>query len=247
MLAFGTTEMLDAVIEEGLVARTPRTNTDVAALRRTLEEVRQQGYAIDEFKHEGLYFEGAQVPLDLTAASVSGSGPAFVALMEQFNHAFNFGFMVKDSSRGRVTGGAKGEPSLRYSVNETDRALLQRGFAILARVFFAAGAKEVRLPVLGFDRLRTLDDVKRLEAAKVPARHMDLTAYHPLGTARMGVAPLSSVVDATNEAHDVHHLFISDGSAVPSSLGVNPQLTLMAMSLRAAGFVHRRLQRGERH
>ena len=33
-----------------------------------------QGYAIDEFKDEGLYFEGAQVPLDITAASISGSG-----------------------------------------------------------------------------------------------------------------------------------------------------------------------------
>lgn len=205
-----------------------------------------QGYAIDEFKHEGLYFEGGQVPLELTAATLSGSGPSFISLMEQFNKSFTFGFMVKDTSRGRVSASASGEPSMRYSVNEHDRALLQRGFAILSRVYFAAGAKEVRLPVLGFDRLRSLDDVAKLERATVPARHMDLTAYHPLGTARMGVAPLSSVVDETNEAHDVHHLFISDGSAVPSSLGVNPQLTLMAMSLRAAGFVHRRLERLQR-
>jgi hypothetical protein len=202
-----------------------------------------QGYAIDEFKHEGLYFEGGQVPLELTAATLSGSGPSFISLMEQFNRSFTFGFMVKDTSRGKVSSSASGEPSMRYSVNEPDRALLQRGFAILSRVYFAAGAKEVRLPVLGFDRLRSLDDVAKLERATVPARHMDLTAYHPLGTARMGVGPLSSVVDETNEAHDVHHLFISDGSAVPSSLGVNPQLTLMAMSLRAAGFVHRRLER----
>lgn len=205
-----------------------------------------QGYAIDEFKHEGLYFEGGQVPLELTAATLSGSGPSFISLMEQFNRSFTFGFMVKDTSRGRVGARPSGEPSMRYSVNEHDRALLQRGFAILSRVYFAAGAKEVRLPVLGFDRLRSLDDVAKLERATVPARHMDLTAYHPLGTARMGVAPMSSVVDATNEAHDVHHLFISDGSAVPSSLGVNPQLTLMAMSLRAAGFVHRRLERLQR-
>ena len=202
-----------------------------------------QGYAIDEFKNEGLYFEGAQVPLDLTAASISGSGPSFVALMERFNHSFMFGFMVKDSSRGSLVQRAQGEPLMRYSVNEADRALLQRGYSILARVYFAAGAKEVRMPVLGFDRLRSLDDVKNFERATVPARHMDLTAYHPLGTARMGVAPLDSVVDETHETHDVHNLFISDGSAVPSSLGVNPQLTLMAMSLRASTFVHRRLER----
>lgn len=205
-----------------------------------------QGYAIDEFKHEGLYFEGAQVPLDITAASISGSGPAFVSLMERFNHSFMFGFMVKDTSRGSLVNRSKGEAFMRYSVNEADRALLQRGFSILARVYFAAGAKEVRMPVLGWDRLRSLDDVQKFERATVPARHMDLTAYHPLGTARMGVAPLDSVVDETHETHDVHNLFISDGSAVPSSLGVNPQLTLMAMSLRAAGFVHRRLERLQR-
>lgn len=201
-----------------------------------------QGYAIDHFKHDGLYFEGAQVPLDVTAASLTGSGPGFVQLMEQFNRAFSFGFMVKDTSRGRVTAGADGAPRLWYSVNERDRARLQRGFGLLARVFFAAGAREVRLPVLGFERLRGLDDVERLERARVPARHMDLTAYHPLGTAKLGVAALDSVVDETHEAHDVHHLFITDGSAVPSSLGVNPQLTLMALSLRAAEFVDRRLR-----
>lgn len=202
-----------------------------------------QGYAIDEFKDEGLYFEGAQVPLDVTAASLTGAGPAYVHLLEQFNRAFSFGFMVKDTSRGRVTAGADGSPRLWYPVNERDRALLQRGFGLLARVFFAAGAEEVRLPVLGHERLRSLGDVATLERAHVPARHMDLTAYHPLGTAKMGVAPLESVVDATHEAHDVHALFITDGSAVPSSLGVNPQLTLMALSLRASEFVHRRLER----
>jgi choline dehydrogenase-like flavoprotein len=200
-----------------------------------------QGYAIDEFKHEGLYFEGGQTPLDLTAASLTGFGPAFTATMEQFDKSFMFGFMVKDVSRGRVTAGPDGEPRLFYRVEEVDRAKLQRGFALLSRVFFAAGAREVHLPVFGFERLRGLDDVRRLETASVPARHMDLTAYHPLGTARMGVDPRNAVVDASQEAHDVVNLFVSDGSVVPTSLGINPQVTIMALALRAADAVHRRL------
>ncbi len=201
-----------------------------------------QGYAVDEFAGEGLYFEGAQTPLDLTAATLTGFGPAYVSLMEQFDRTLTFGFMVKDTSRGRVTAGAGGAPRITYRVGEGDRAKLQRGFGLLARIFFAAGAREVHLPVLGHERLGSLRDVEALEAATVPARHMDLSAYHPLGTARLGVNPLTSVVGPNHEAHDVINLFISDGSAVPSSLGVNPQVTLMALALRAADAVHQRLE-----
>jgi len=202
-----------------------------------------QGYAIDAFASEGLYFEGGTTPLDLTAVSLAGFGPSYTALMEQFDRTFGFGFMVKDTSRGRVTAGRDGAPRITYWLNEADRAQLQRAFGVLARVYFAAGAREVRAPVRGHERLQSLADVERLERAAVPARHMDLTAYHPLGTARMGVDPLQSVVDGTHEAHDVTNLFICDGAAVPSSLGVNPQLTIMAMSLRAARFVDQRLER----
>ncbi len=202
-----------------------------------------QGYAIDELADEGLYFEGGTTPLDLTAVAMAGFGPSFVAAMEQFDRSFGFGFMVKNTSRGRVRAGANGKPRISYWVNDADTRQLRRGFGTLARVFFAAGAKEVRAPVRGFERLRSLADVERLERATVPARHMDLTAYHPLGTARMGVDPLKSVVDGTHETHDVTNLFIVDGAAVPSSLGVNPQVTIMAMSLRAAHFVAQRLER----
>jgi choline dehydrogenase-like flavoprotein len=59
----------------------------------------------------------------------------------------------------------------------------------------------------------------------------------------MGRDPFTSVVDPTHETHDIHNLFITDGSSVPGSLGVNPQMTIMAMATRAAEFVSRRLER----
>ena len=120
---------------------------------------------------------------------------------------------------------------------------MQRGFSILARVFFAAGAREVRPGVAGWELLRTLADVEKFEDATLQARQFDIIAHHPLGTCRMGKDPHRSVVDPTNETHDVHPLFICDGSAMPGSLRVNPQLTIIAMSLRAAEAVDRRLGR----
>ena len=52
LLAFGSPELLASVIAEGLVKRTPKTNTDPLALHKALEEVRQLGYAIDDEESE---------------------------------------------------------------------------------------------------------------------------------------------------------------------------------------------------
>ncbi len=200
-----------------------------------------QGYAIDHFNAEGLMFEGGTIPLELTGATLAGFGPSYVAAMEQFSRSFGFGFMVKDTSRGRVRVGADGEPAITYWVNEHDQRLMQRGFSILSRVFFAAGARQVHPGVAGWETLRSLADVENFEAARLEARQFDITAYHPLGTCRMGKNPHTSVIDSNHETHDVHNLYICDGSSMPGSLGVNPQLTIMAMSLRAADAVDRRL------
>ncbi len=57
---------------------------------------------------------------------------------------------------------------------------------------------------------------------------------HVIGTARMGHHAADAVVNADGRAHDVPNLYISDNSTFPSALGVNPALTIMALSLRTA-------------
>jgi choline dehydrogenase-like flavoprotein len=228
------------------VGRNLSIHPATAALAVFDEEIRPfdtvpQGYAIDEFRDEGLLFEGSSLPLQLTAAMTPGFGPSYVALMEEAQRTAVFGFLVKDSSRGRVTVGPTGEVALRYWLNDRDLGQVRRGLGILARVYLAAGARRVLLPVAGWDIVSSLSDVTRFESARFAARHVDLTAYHPLGTCQLGADPRRSVVGPTHETHDVRSLFVCDGSALPGSPGVNPQLTIMALSLRAAGFVEQRL------
>jgi len=254
VLACGTLHTPTLLLRQGLanasdqLGRNLSIHPAAAAVARFDEAVTgwravPQGYAIDHFAREGLMFEGGSVPLDITAASLPGYGPGYVDFMEQFDRLLCFGFMVKDTSRGRVHRTARGEPRISYWMNDRDGAQLRRGLGILSRVFLAAGAREVRLPIAGAPPVRGLSDVEALERAPLAPRQVELTAYHPLGTARMGKAALGSVVDLTHETHDVHNLFICDGSALPGSLGVNPQMTIMAMAIRAAGFIDRRLER----
>jgi choline dehydrogenase-like flavoprotein len=141
--------------------------------------------------------------------------------------------MVEDSGSGSV-GELMGQPLIRYWLGERDVAHIKRGLDVLAQIYFAAGAKRIHTPIAGFDVLESAADLDNLRRATIHARDLDLSAYHPLGTARMGLDPGASVVGPDHQSHDTRGLYIVDGAAVPTSLGVNPQVTIMALATRAA-------------
>ncbi|RAV27974.1 GMC oxidoreductase [Sinomicrobium soli] len=57
---------------------------------------------------------------------------------------------------------------------------------------------------------------------------------HEMGTARMGRDPKASVLNAHNQLHDVPNVYVTDGAAMTSASCVNPSLTYMALTARAA-------------
>jgi choline dehydrogenase-like flavoprotein len=67
---------------------------------------------------------------------------------------------------------------------------------------------------------------------------------HELGTTRMGNDPSRSVVNRWGCAHDVPNLYVCDGGIFPTSLGVNPTLTIMANAWRCADELLRRRGQG---
>ncbi len=69
-------------------------------------------------------------------------------------------------------------------------------------------------------------------------------AIHEMGTARMGHDPKESVLNAHNQAHAAGNLFVTDGACMTSSSCVNPSLTYMALTARAAAYAVEQLQAG---
>ncbi|WP_394836263.1 GMC family oxidoreductase [Pendulispora rubella] len=202
-----------------------------------------QGYAVDQFKDEGLMFEGGSTPLDVTAIGVPWVGNAFSRLMEQYRYIAQFGIMIEDSSRGtvRAVPGSAAHPFITYNMNDADCVKMARAVAILSEIFLAAGARRV-LPMLpGLEEVRTGSELRRLATHAFHPGDFDVTAYHPLGTCRIGTDPRTSVLGPDHETHEIESLYVADGSAVPSALGVNPQMTIMAMSHRVAELIDARL------
>ena len=187
-----------------------------------------QAYAVDEFAGEGIMLEGWAGPPDMLALSLPVTGAEHRRLMLAARHVAQAGLMIRDSSRGRVRGPAR-RPLIRYDVGTTDVRLLVRAIARAAELELAAGATAVHVPIRGAAPVRSTGDVRDLEAARVRAGDLGLSAFHPLGTAAAG-----AVVDADLRVAEIDGLLVADGSVVPSALGVNPQLTIMALATRAA-------------
>ncbi|MGH8623014.1 MAG: GMC oxidoreductase, partial [Burkholderiales bacterium] len=66
---------------------------------------------------------------------------------------------------------------------------------------------------------------------------------HEMGTARMGRDPKTSVLNAHNQVWDAPNVFVTDGSCMASASCVNPSLTYMALTARAADFAVNELKR----
>jgi choline dehydrogenase-like flavoprotein len=64
--------------------------------------------------------------------------------------------------------------------------------------------------------------------------HRVKTFSHAVGTLRMGIDPATSPLDEVCRFRNVANLWVTDGSALPMSAGVNPSLTIAANALRAA-------------
>jgi choline dehydrogenase-like flavoprotein len=142
------------------------------------------------------------------------------------------GVHLSERSEGRVSLKG-GRMRITYSLGGEDASALRFGIARAAEIHFAAGAVEV-YPQLGRIARIGPNEVGRVERGRARAGDMRLEAFHPMGTARMGADRNSCVVAPSAESYDVPGLYVIDASLFPTSLKVNPMVTIMACARRIA-------------
>ncbi|MED1438345.1 GMC family oxidoreductase [Aeribacillus composti] len=142
-----------------------------------------------------------------------------------FNHAMKIGIILQDlpqeSNRVDLDPKVKdawGMPVARitYKPHPNDLAMAKWMVDKNAEILEAAGAKKI---------------------TKVIPEFVTGNTCHQHGTARMGNDPSKSVLNKWCQAHDVENLYILDGSSFPTSLGVNPTLTIMANAWRCSEYI----------
>jgi choline dehydrogenase-like flavoprotein len=182
-----------------------------------------QGYYVDRW-WEGFLLQTFSMPPDQYFVSMPLQGDDLLAFMRDLRQYASAGTVVHDEdSIGAVTA-----TGLTYHLGDLDRGRILAGLRATAEVFFAAGAVEVIPGVHGTGRMTSLADVRLALSDDVPAWDIGLYASHPMGSCRMGADPARTVVDPQGRVWGWKNLHVADASVFPTSLGVNPQVTVMA-------------------
>jgi choline dehydrogenase-like flavoprotein len=239
--AFGTPELLlrsGIRSESGQLGRNLRIHPACWVGARFDEEVRgwdgvMQSYGVTEWEPRGILLEATFTPLAFGAQWLPGTGRAHQERVRAYDRIASTGVHLSDRSSGRV--GLAGDGGLRvtYKLIDEDARRLVFGIARAAELFYAAGATEVYPQIAGMPTIPR-DRIADLEASPPPASALRLEAFHPMGTARMDASPDRGVADTDGEVYGASGLYIADGSLLPSSIGVNPMMTIIAMASRVA-------------
>ena len=193
-----------------------------------------QGYGVHAHTDRGLQFETFNLPPQLLGTALPLVGHALTAWMDDFERLGLLGCMVRDEGVGWVRRGLSGRPLVGYRPSARTMRSLAFGCSVIAELFLEAGASAVTPGIAGRPLVQTREHARALADLGTSPWDWRLLGAHPLGTCAMGGSPETAVVDFEHRVFGTDNLYVVDGSSVPTSLGVNPQMTIMSMALRAA-------------
>ena len=141
-------------------------------------------------------------------------------------------------------------PRIHYPLENHDRNSLIDGLCVAARIAAGAGATSIgsSFASMGLVELPPVAEAGDSAASLVRETAVDnfcsrlrehgvttdyrtlLFSAHQMGTCRMGSSSLESVVDENGETWNCSNLYVCDASVFPTSSGVNPMLTTLAIA-----------------
>jgi choline dehydrogenase-like flavoprotein len=155
--------------------------------------------------------------------------------MEDFTHYTMAGVMIRDESNGIVTLTENGNPKVHYALSQKDRKNISNGLKTLAEMWFDVGAEQVISGHRDLTVLNRKEEIQTLvQAVENNPDALQVASAHPQGGNRMGEDVKACVVDSHCRVHGFKNLFVCDASVFPTSLGVNPQVTVMALATMTA-------------
>ena len=139
------------------------------------------------------------------------------------------GFLVEEEG-GTVSlrdGGRR--LSIRYPLGPVHFEAMREAMRVTARIQLAAGAREVRTLHREPAVIRSEADLGLIDERPLGPNLVGIFTAHQMGGCAAGSDPRVAVVDGSLKHHHLANLWVFDGSVFPTSLGVNPQISILGI------------------
>ena len=150
--------------------------------------------------------------------------------MRRYDHLMAVGCLVGTERNGRIIKALTGGPGVDYAPTQGDLRKLADGLVELGHILFAAGATRVMLNGWNYYEFTSPNGLYDLPRIVSDGSDLTLGTGHPQGGNPIGTDPAISVVGPDFRVHGTANLYVCDASVIPSSLTVNPQLTVMTLA-----------------
>lgn len=189
---------------------------------------------------QGIKLESLSLPLELFAARVGGSGRVLVDKLADTRNCAMWVTAVRAEATGHVRQTWWGGKAVHYVPTQRDLQRLRFGTKLLAKAHFEMGALKVWPGIAGLPAELGRDDLACLDTAPLDNRAWTWVLSHLFGGAVLGRSADTAVVGPDLHVFGVRNLHVVDAAALPTTLGVNPQHTIMAVAAVTADTLARR-------
>lgn len=199
---------------------------------------------IKEFEDDGIVIADNFAHPGVIASRLPLVGSDLLRVMSRYNQMLMAGALLEDTSSGRVRRGMGGSAFVTYQLTKRDHERALRATRLVGEMLFEVGADQLLLPFSNGLVANCMDELRRVIAAQTQIETLEAVSVHLMGTARLGRSREESVVDHNGQLWELPGCYVADASLFPGPIGVNPQITVMALALRVAERLALRLRPG---
>ncbi|MBU1340080.1 MAG: GMC family oxidoreductase [Proteobacteria bacterium] len=168
-----------------------------------------KGFRKNGFKLENVYAGPEGISL-----LIPGFGKKHHEYMEKLSHFACIEVCTRDTAPGQIRVNRKGKAVIKKVQNAQDLSRQAKGTKIIEEIFSSTGAREIVHGQFGI-------------------------GLHLMGCCPIGTDSKTSVIDPEFRLHGSKNIFCADSSIFPNAPGINPSLTIMALSKKASASILR--------
>jgi choline dehydrogenase-like flavoprotein len=157
--------------------------------------------------------------------------------MLRYNRMACTGVLAASESNAEVRLGGLTGRDVVYTPTKKDFETLLDGLILAGEIYLNAGAECVMPNSFKYYEFKTPDELRKLKDLIKDNSDINLGTGHPQGGNIISMDAKRGVVNNEMKVHGYDNLFVCDASVFPSSLGVNPQITVMAVADYAVPFI----------